>query len=98
MKPKEFFHPPKLADLGEFGRSEFANGIASIRTALIDEAWFDRHASHRDHHESIFDHEGSRREAGDRGAEDPFADRWSASDRARQRPERDHEKELDFDR
>jgi len=35
MKFKELIHLPQAADLGEFGKSEFKNGVADIRRALL---------------------------------------------------------------
>ena len=96
MKLNDTIHLPKLTDLGEFGRAEFANGIAEIRSALVDEAWFDRQPSYRDHH--ALDHGPSTHGRDNQNVEDPFAHRWSASDQAHQRAEHDHPQELNFDR
>jgi len=97
MKSQAAMRFPDLAELGEFGRSEFANGIADIRHALIDEAWFGRaKTSHgrSDSHSLGWDIPEGREAEG--RSQDPFKDRWSDHDRERVSPE--HVSELDFDR
>lgn len=104
MKQRDVFHLPKLEELGEFGRSEFRDAISDIRSALIEEGWFDRttsSVSRSDEQSHIHTHVHAgedRGEAGKQHADDPFDHRWSASDRARQREDRGHPQELDFDR
>ena len=99
MSLKDILHLPKLADIAEFGRTEFPNGIADIRSALIDEAWFGQSRS------SVTQVDrpslGWELRDDDRAAhrgEDPFGSRWSAEDEKRQRADHDHPQELDFDR
>lgn len=98
MKPRDFIHLPRLADIGEFGKTEFASGIADVRSALIDEAWFDRTTSSVTNVSQSLGWELPEDRRGDPGADDPFGRRWSASDHAHQHGERDHPHELDFDR
>jgi hypothetical protein len=99
MKPRDFVHLPRLADLGEFGKSEFRDAIADIRNVLIEEGWSGRATSSLTRIEHPADaHEASSDARGERDPGDPFAARWSASDHARQHEDRDHPHELDFDR
>src|SRR5689334_22968603 len=92
------FKWPSVAELGEFGRTEFANGIADIRNALIDEAWFDRASSSV----TSFSQSLGWELPGDRGhearTEDAFGHRVSRANEQRDRAERDYPQELDFDR
>jgi hypothetical protein len=99
MKLKDTLHLPTLAELGEFGRSEFANGVSDIRSALIDEAWFGRSTAspgHTDHPSLGWDlPEDAKAE---RSADQVFREAWSTDRSDLQRPDRDQAQELDFDR
>lgn len=89
MKLKDALHLPKLTDLGEFARSEFADAVTDIRSALLDEAWFDRTSSSmtRIEHPAHGWHRTDEQHA-ERDAEDPL----------RRTRNHDHPQELDFDR
>jgi hypothetical protein len=99
MRDNDQPYRPKPPSLGEFLRTEFANGIADVRSALIDESWFDRTSSSVTHiNQPSQGWERSDELRAGRDAQDPFGHRWSDADSKRLRPEHDHPQELDFDR
>lgn len=97
MKPKDLF--PSPAAIRDGVAREAGHAISDIRSALIDEAWFDRTSASVTHIQgSPLGWEQSDDRRSEQRAEDPFGHRWSASDHARQPAEREHPHELDFDR
>jgi hypothetical protein len=86
------FTLPNLAELADFAVLEVGSAIGDIRETF-EEVVFDRRGPQRfPEHHSMEWQENRQRD------EDPFEARWSTADQTRQRDERDHEQELDFDR
>jgi hypothetical protein len=98
MKDKETFKTQRHIDLGDFGTREFVGAISDIRTALIDEAWFDRASSSVTHHNEPSLGWKLPEDAKSKSSADSFDQRWSADDQKRQRADPEHPRELDFDR
>lgn len=86
----------KVFDLGEFGRQVFATGLNDLYEIAIKEGWSGRPARLEPMDYNALGYV-DRAEPPD-ALDDPFGHRWSASDQARQRDDRDHPHELDFDR
>ena len=91
MKFKELIHLPTMADLGEFGKSEFRNGVADIRRALIEEGWFGQSATTLG-----WDLPDDKR--AERNADNPLLARTEGSDLHWTRSRDERAQELDFDR
>ncbi len=82
---------PTATELGEFGKSEFRNGVADIRRALIEEGWFGQSATTLG-----WDLPDDKR--GERHSDNPLLERSQGSDLHWTRPREEHAQELDFDR
>ena len=91
MKFKELIHLPTATELGEFGKTEFRNGVADIRRALIEEGWFGQSATTLG-----WDLPDDKRS--ERQAENPLLSRSEGSDLHWTRSRDDRAQELDFDR
>ena len=83
MKFKELIHLPNLTELGEFGKSEFRNGV--------EEGWFGQSATTLG-----WDLPDDKRS--ERNADNPLLARTEGSDLHWTRSRDDRAQELDFDR
>ncbi len=91
MKFKELIHLPTATELGEFGKTEFRNGVADIRRALIEEGWFGQSAT-------SLGWELPDDKRAERHADNPLLDRNHGPDVHGNRSRDDRAQELDFDR
>ena len=91
MKFRELLNLPTATELGEFGKTEFKNGMADVWQALIAEGW-----TGQSRHMLGGDLPGDHRS--DRHADNPPLDRTQGSDLGWTLSRDDHVQELDFDR
>jgi hypothetical protein len=91
MKFKDLIHLPTATELGEFGKTEFRNGMADIWQALIAEGWTGQSRI-------MLGGDLSDDKRADRHADNPLLDRKDGSDLHWTRSRDDHAQELDFDR
>ena len=91
MTFKELLNLPAPTELGEFGKTEFRNGVADIRRALVEEGWFGQSAS-------TLGWELPDDKRAERQAENPLLDWADGSDHVRQQSRDERAQELDFDR
>ena len=97
MKPKDPFS--SLGAIRDGVAREAGHAISDIRSALIDEAWFDRTSASVTHIQgSPLGWELPDDQRRDPTTDDPFRHRWSASDHAPQPAEREQSHELSHDR
>lgn len=92
MKFRELLHLPTPAELGEFGKTEFKNGMADIWQALIAEGWTGQSRV------MLGDDPLHRWSDSDRHADNPLLDRSRDADLHGIRDREDRVQELDFDR
>jgi hypothetical protein len=91
MKFMERLNLPTLTELGEFGKTEFRNGMADIWQALIAEGWTGQSRI-------MLGSDLSDDKRADRHADNPLLNRTDGSDFYRAQVREDREQELDFDR
>ena len=92
MKFKELLNLPTATELGEFGKTEFKNGMADVWQALIAEGWTGQSRV------MLGEDPLHRWSASDRHADNPLLDRSQGSDLHSTRSRDDRAQELDFDR